>query len=149
MAPPHAEMVFDASVAGFTKDDVRALAGEKSFERGIEYIRAVADLETNGEAVYATVQGNDLYEVELHVGPPGLRGTCDCPWGQEGNFCKHCVAVALVYEYDREHGRTMPNRSDLRSRLELLGHAELVDIVLELADGDRELRRHLRGQITR
>ncbi len=141
-------MVFDALVAGFTKDDVCALAGEKSFDRGIEYIRAVADLETDGEAVYATVRGNNLYEVELDVGPRGLSGTCDCPWGQEGNFCKHCVAVALVYEYDRDNDRNLSRRFDLRSHLELLDHAELVDLLMEAADSDREFRRRLRDQMT-
>ncbi len=140
-------MVFDASVAGFTKDDVAALAGDKSFERGIGYIRAVTNLETDGEAVYATVQGSDLYEVELDVGPRGLSGTCDCPWGQEGNFCKHCVAVALVYEYDRDNGHTLPSRFDLRSAVELLDHGELVDLIMEVADGDREFRRNLRDRV--
>jgi uncharacterized Zn finger protein len=136
------------SVAGFTKEDVLALAGDKSFERGIEYIRAVTDLETDGEAVYATVQGNDLYAVELDVGPRGLSGSCDCPWGQEGNFCKHCVAVALVYEYDRDNGRTLPNRTDLRSQLESLDHDDLVDLVMEVADGDREFRRRIRDHLS-
>ncbi len=72
-----------AIVAGFTKADVLALAGEKSFERGVHYIRAVSDLEMDGDVVYAAVQGTDRYEVELDVGPRGLSGTCDCPWGQE------------------------------------------------------------------
>ena len=139
--------VFDSHVAGFTTDDVLALAGDKSFDRGIEYIRAVTDLETEGDAVYATVQGNDLYEVKLNVGPAGLSGSCDCPWGEEGNFCKHCVAVALVYEYDRDNGRTLPRRFDLRSCLELLDHGELVDLLMEAADIDRDLRRRLRERI--
>lgn len=139
--------MFDSPVAGFTTADVLALAGDKSFDRGIEYIQAVTDLETEGDAVCATVQGNDLYEVELNVGPTGLSGSCDCPWGKEGNFCKHCVAVALVYEYDRVNGRTLPRRFDLRSRLELLDHGELVDLLMEVADIDRDLRRRLRERI--
>lgn len=140
-------MVFDALVAAFTKTDVRALAGEKSYERGIEYIRAVSDLEMDGDVVYAVVQGTDRYEVELDVGPRGLSGTCDCPWGQEGNFCKHCVAVALVYEYDRDNVHTLPNGFGLRAQLELLDHGELVGLVMDLAESDRELRRRLRDRM--
>jgi len=82
--------VFDAHVAEFTKGDVLALAGERSCDRGIGYVRAVDDLEAEGDVVYATVQGNERYEVELNVGPSGLNGSCDCPWGEEGNFCKLC-----------------------------------------------------------
>jgi uncharacterized Zn finger protein len=140
-------MVCDALVAGFTKADVRALAGEKSFERGIEYIRAVSDIEMDGDVVYAVVQGNERYEVELDVGPRGLSGTCDCPWGQEGNFCKHCVAVALVYEYDRDNVHSLPGGFGLRAQLELLDQNELVDLLMELAESDRELRRLLRDRI--
>ena len=140
-------MVFDALVAAFTKADVRALAGDKSFERGIEYIRAVSDLEMDGDVVYAVVQGTDRYEVELYVGTRGLSGTCDCPWGQEGNFCKHCVAVALVYEYDRDNVHTLPNGFGLRAQLESLDHDELVGLVMDLAESDRELRRQLRDRM--
>lgn len=25
-----------------------------------------------------------------------LTADCSCPYGQEGNFCKHCVAVGLA-----------------------------------------------------
>ena len=139
--------VFDAHVAEFTKDDVLALAGEKSFDRGIGYIRAVSDLEAEGDVVYATVQGNERYEVELNVGPSGLSGSCDCPWGEEGNFCKHCVAAALVYQYDSDNGRILPRRFDLRAQLALLDHGELLDLLMGAAESDRDLRRRLREAI--
>ncbi len=147
MVEPLGGRVHDAHVAGFTKDDVLALAGDKSFDRGVSYIRAVTDLETDGDVIYATVQGSDRYEVQLHVGPSGLRGSCDCPWGEEGNFCKHCVAAALVYLSDRDNGRILPRRFDLRSQLELLDHVDLVDLLMEAAESDRELRRRLREEI--
>jgi uncharacterized Zn finger protein len=145
--PGGGRVVLDTHVAEFTSDDVLALAGAKSFERGIGYVQAVAELEMNGDIAYATVRGNDLYNVELHVGPAGLSGTCDCPWGEEGNFCKHCVAVALVYEYGRDHGESFPVRFNLRSGLELLDHDELVDLLVEAADLDGGLRRRLRDLI--
>ncbi len=141
-------MVLNANVGGFTKYDVLALAGGKSFQRGIGCIGAVGELEKDGETIYATVQGNDLYEVEVHVGKEGLSGRCECPWGQEGNFCKHCVAVALVYKYEQERGQTLPRRLDLRSYLALLDHNDLVDVMVEAADHDRKLRQRLHRRVT-
>ena len=47
---------------GFGEDDLRALAGTRSFERGLGYLDAVSGLEV-GEG----------------------SGWCDCPHGQEGN----------------------------------------------------------------
>lgn len=150
-------MVFDAYVSGFSKGDVLALAGGKTFLRGIGCIGAVGELEKDGEAIYATVQGTGLYEVELHVGAEGLRARCDCPWARAaeaagnpegGNFCKHCVAVALVYSYELERGRALPRHLDVRSYLELLNHDDLVDVLAEAAEHDRKLRQRLHRRAT-
>jgi uncharacterized Zn finger protein len=126
----------------FTKDDVLALAGAKSYDRGCYYRDAVDDLEADDIGVYATVHGGDLYEVRLHL-TGKLAGSCDCPWGEEGNFCKHCVAVALVYLYELEQGRDIPRRLDLRAYLETLDREALVDLLIEAAEIDREVRWHL------
>ncbi len=93
-------------------------------------------------------QGNDLYEVELRVGKEGLSARCECPWAQEGNFCKHCVAVALVYMYEQERGQTLPRRLDLRSYLALLDHKDLVDVIVEVADHDLKLRQRLHRRVS-
>ena len=84
-----------------TEADLRAAAGRRSFERGLQYLDAVAGLETVGNQVIATVRGSEDYLVVLTLGGsrPGrarLKGECDCPHGQEGFFCKHCVAVGLT-----------------------------------------------------
>lgn len=51
-------------------------------------------LEVGEGSVTAVVHGTDVYEVELTLGGgEGITGWCDCPYGQEGNFCKHCMAV--------------------------------------------------------
>jgi uncharacterized Zn finger protein len=41
------------------------------------------------------VFGTDEYEVQLTVTERGLAGECSCPYGQDGFFCKHCVATGL------------------------------------------------------
>ena len=81
---------------GFTEADLRGLAGPRSFERGLRYAGRVADLDISGTQVSATVSGTDDYEVILVPGAAGLQWDCSCPFGQEGFFCKHCVAVGLA-----------------------------------------------------
>ncbi|HEX9066260.1 MAG TPA: hypothetical protein VF843_14220 [Streptosporangiaceae bacterium] len=83
------------------EEELRAVAGDRSFERGLRYVGAVTGLEHAGDKVLATVRGAQDYLVVLtvpggRVARPGLRGECGCPYGQEGFFCKHCVAVGLV-----------------------------------------------------
>src|SRR5262245_49996087 len=83
-----------------TEADLRAAAGERSFERGTGYLRAVSGIELVGSQVMATVSGSADYLVVLTlpdaVAGTSLRGECGCPYGQEGFFCKHCVAVGLA-----------------------------------------------------
>ncbi|OIJ96133.1 hypothetical protein BIV25_19225 [Streptomyces sp. MUSC 14] len=77
----------NASVAqdlDFDEDDLQAPAGPRTFDR-----RRGRDGWTT-----ATVHGTDAYQAELILdGPNGLAGECDCPYGMEGNFCKHLVAL--------------------------------------------------------
>jgi SWIM zinc finger len=86
---------------GFTEADVRAAAGSQSFERGVHYLGAVVAMEIVGNQVIATVRGSQDYLVVLTLGGATaggarLRAECGCPYGQEGFFCKHCVAVSLT-----------------------------------------------------
>jgi len=85
----------------FTLDLVAALSGSRTFERGQDYYLAgrVRDLEVMPEDDEATaaVDGTEEYEVWIHLDPEGEPGySCDCPMGTGGDFCKHCVAVALA-----------------------------------------------------
>jgi uncharacterized Zn finger protein len=138
----------DTGVEFYTKDDVLELAGQTSYDRGVDYIERVTDLAYDEGLVTATVEGTDEYEVELRV-EDGLDGDCDCLHSQEGNFCKHCVAVALVFLYHAEHG-TLVTAADepegsgsLAEYLAGLKHSELVDLLLEAAERDPALERQL------
>ncbi|MEU0003447.1 SWIM zinc finger family protein [Streptomyces sp. NPDC006314] len=135
-------------VVGFGEDDVRALAGTRSFERGLGYLDAVSGLEVGEGSVTAVVHGTDVYEVQLTLGGDGLSGWCDCPYGQEGNFCKHCVAVGLTV---LRRAKTIPHQraaarartSGLEAWLSALSRDELLALVREQVAEDRELRRRL------
>ncbi|MFF4360554.1 SWIM zinc finger domain-containing protein [Streptomyces sp. NPDC001604] len=133
----------------FGEDELRALAGAQSFERGLGYLDAVTGLEVGDGSVTAVVHGTDIYEVELALGGgAGISGWCDCPYGQEGNFCKHCVAVGLTVLRQAE---AIPSRraaararaSGLEVWLTALSRDELLALVREQIGENRELRRRL------
>ncbi|WP_435191606.1 SWIM zinc finger family protein [Streptomyces sp. bgisy126] len=134
---------------GFGEDDLRALAGTRSFERGLGYLDAVSGLEVGEDSVTAVVHGTDVYEVELTLGgDKAVSGWCDCPYGQEGNFCKHCVAVGLavlrrVKEVPRQRVAARARASGLEAWLSALSRDELLALVREQIAEDRELRRRL------
>lgn len=134
---------------GFGEDDLRALAGARSFERGLGYLDAVSGLEVGDGSVTATVHGTDVYKVELTFGESiGVSGWCDCPYGQEANFCKHCVAVGLTVlrqaeAIPRQRAAARTRASGLEAWFTALTQAELLALVRELVAGDRELRRRL------
>ncbi|MFK0046144.1 SWIM zinc finger domain-containing protein [Streptomyces sp. NPDC090741] len=133
----------------FTEEDLRRLAGARSFERGVGYVSVVSRLEIGGETTTATVDGTDAYEIELTEDEDGrLSGWCDCPYGREGNFCKHCVAVGLAVL--EQAGSAPQQRSAAASRTRLLDdwlesrtREELAALMREQLAVDRGLRRRL------
>ncbi|ORT60546.1 hypothetical protein BKD26_09305 [Streptomyces sp. CB03238] len=136
-------------MAGFDEDDLRALAGARSFERGLGYLDAVSGLEVGEGSVTAVVHGTDVYEVELTLGAAeGISGWCNCPYGQEANFCKHCVAVGLTVlrrakTIPRQRAAARARVSGLEAWLSALPRDELLALVREQVAEDRELRRRL------
>jgi uncharacterized Zn finger protein len=139
-------MMHMAPVLAFTKDDLKAAAGAKSFERGLDYVRDVEDLEVASTQVTAWVYGSSKYRVCLTFGDEELSGSCTCPYGQEGFFCKHCVAVGLAV---LETGEDLPvlieatraERHALESWLESQSKEELLAELLGLLDEEPDLRR--------
>jgi uncharacterized Zn finger protein len=130
----------------FTEADIKRAAGDRSFVRGLDYLDAVEDLEIGGAEITASVFGNGEYRVSVAFGDEGLTGDCTCPYGREGFFCKHCVAVAMSVlkmgdDVPRHIEATRAGRQALQSWLESLSKEELLAEVLVLLDGDRDLRR--------
>jgi uncharacterized Zn finger protein len=114
-------------------------AGEASFGRGEGYVRWVAGLRVVDESASASVQGQRVYVVHLDWSKPGLRGECTCPHFDDGNFCKHLVAVGLAV-IDQQGGGEPPT-SDAGDLLANLDAAELRAILTGLAAVDPEVRR--------
>jgi uncharacterized Zn finger protein len=139
-------MIGMASVLAFTKDDLKGAAGDKSFERGLDYVSDVEDLDVASTQITAHVHGNSKYRVRLAFGDEELSGSCTCPYGQEGFFCKHCVAVGLAV---LETGEDLPalieatraERQALESWLESLSKDELLAELLGMLNEEPDLRR--------
>jgi len=119
----------------FGRRALQKLAAGRSFERGVAYAEAgrVRNLKAGEDVVIATVRGSRAYRVRLWVGNGGPSFECDCPVGEEGSFCKHCVAVALevaaghgASAQDSDGRETPVTEADVRRHLEQLGTAALV-----------------------
>lgn len=133
--------------AAFTEDDLVRLAGTRSYTRGQGYTGAVTRLRRDGDGtVTALVSGTEVYEVALWLtGEDGPDGECDCPYGRQGHFCKHCVAVGLVL-LDGAQFQGVPAQrggSVLREWLAALTREQLCALVEERLGRDREWRRAL------
>ncbi|MFD9334238.1 SWIM zinc finger domain-containing protein [Streptomyces sp. NPDC060028] len=136
-------------MGGLTEAKLRELAGERSFERGLGYVDEVYGIEFGDGWIRASVRGRQRYEVELALGGRGRpTGTCDCPYGQEGAFCKHLVALGLTVIGQNADLPRLRESARARSRsldtwLSGLSRDELLSVVGEEIAEDRQLRRRL------
>src|SRR6266851_5750061 len=141
-------MAIVTMVALFSEADLRRVAGERSFGRGLGYLDAVDDLEIGVDQVTATVYGTDAYEIVLVPGDGGITGDCSCPHGQAGFFCKHLVAAGLTVlrqagDVPRRREAAAAKARSLESWLEGLSRDDLLTLVGEQVREDRGLRRRL------
>lgn len=146
---PFARLITEASLA--------KLAGERSFARGFAYFEsgAVLDLVQTRDAVKARVLGSDEYRVVLRPGGGGLDWSCTCPLGEEGAFCKHAVAAGLAWLDRRSENEASFSASSgdeldrIRSHLGSQSKDDLVELLLEQAGNDPELRARLESAALR
>ena len=149
--------------------DDAALEGASSatvFKRGRSYadsgcVEVIAEDPLPEPAVRAIVAGTEVYATAVWIEEDALAGDCDCPHARDGWFCKHQVAVALVWRERLAHApgrradapgtasaaarpRTVKDqRRALQDFLRGLEPSVLVDRLLDLADRDRDLWREL------
>jgi uncharacterized Zn finger protein len=149
VSDPFARLITQASLA--------KLAGERSFARGLAYFEsgAVLDLVQTRDAVKARVVGSDEYRVVLRPGGGRLEWSCTCPLGEEGAFCKHAVAAGLAWLDRRSANEASFSASSgdeldrIRSHLGSQSKDDLVELLLEQAGGDPELRARLESAALR
>ncbi|MGA5066363.1 SWIM zinc finger family protein [Streptomyces exfoliatus] len=136
-------------MGGLTEAKLRALAGERSFERGLAYVDEVSGVEFGDGWIRALVRGTERYEAELLLGERRkVAGACDCPYGQEGNFCKHLVALGLTViaqgaDLPRRRKAARDRTRGLDAWLTGMSRDDLLALVREEMAEDRNLRRRL------
>lgn len=148
-----------------TRTMLKRLTDERSWQRGEAYYEggAVYSLLENNDVIHAKVRGQQDYRVRLRFADGACKGECTCPMGDEGVFCKHCVAVGLACidagdgparagdvrttssrpGQCRETARPIATLDDLRRFLSEQANETLVDIVVQQALNDDRLRESL------
>jgi len=135
-----------------TRRAVHRMADAGSLERGADYAARgrVHGLAHDGEVVVAEVVGSRRYRVRLWAEDDALAHACTCPVGDDGLFCKHCVAVGLAWIAARTPAAApQPTLADVRAHLSGLTTEALVELLMEQAAVDERLRRRLSLEATR
>jgi hypothetical protein len=72
-------------------------------------IRRFNIVEQTEQSVEAEYEGSALYQLTLGFRSGGLNRRCSCPY--QGDFCKHLVALAIVW--DRSRGLEPPTQAEV------------------------------------
>lgn len=131
-----------------TRETLQHYAGSRSYTAGVKYARdgAVTGLVASEQMLTALVQGTETYRVQLEIDPEGdLIADCSCPYGAEGHFCKHCVAVGIAWLEDASsaEGTSVPTHEAFQKYLEKQEKATLIALLLEQIYKDTDLQNHI------
>ncbi|MFC4990056.1 SWIM zinc finger family protein [Saliphagus infecundisoli] len=136
-----------------TREEIRSLCTEQSFERGVNYYHQerVQELDIDGGEVRATVRGSNYYEVAVDIADDTVRTRCSCPYDYAGD-CKHIVAVLLAVEdrdtdtdsaTDASPDSALSETVDIEAVVEDMAADELRSFLLEIIEDDRDIRDRL------
>ncbi len=128
-----------------TREDIRGLCTDQSFQRGVNYHEdgRVLRLDVDGNSVHATVQGRRAYEVSVEL--DDLHTQCTCPYDHAGD-CKHIVAVLLAVREQADgddsgrDGGTGTDTVDAVRLVEETPPGELRTFLQDLITEDSEVR---------
>lgn len=67
-------------------------------DRGYDYFLEdlVENIQRRGNIITADVYGTNIYSVEIKDEGDELYMTCDCPYAEDGSYCKHMAAVLFA-----------------------------------------------------
>lgn len=141
------------SALNFLNEQVlKDYAGSRSFNLGKEYFESdcVFGLSEYGGKVAAKVNGTHDYQVKLWAEDDDELGyDCSCPFAEEGNFCKHCVAVGLAWlvgkdsKKSSQSEKSATNLDDVKNYLRTRDKAQLVELLMQEALENEDLRGRL------
>ena len=111
-------------------------------ERGQAYFECgqVTELEDDGDLVRAEVSGSQVYHVAIRrSGKQVVSMTCDCPYADKGENCKHMAAVLFALK-----GQTTQHRSECRLEwqvaLEKLSSEQMRELLRSMAEENGSLQ---------
>lgn len=126
-----------------SKSKLKQLAGETYFTRGEKYFLSgnVLNLITGDDFASGKVLGTKAYRVHISIKSGKINWSCSCPLGEDGEFCKHCVAVGLAVLETSSISKSKTKSitfADVENYLMLLDKGELIKIIIDAAkDSDR------------
>ena len=137
-----------------TRDWLLEMVGDRYFARGEDYARRghVHDLAVEGDGLTARVTGTEDYYVEVWVEDRELQASCTCPLGDEGIFCKHCVAVGLTWLANPKAAKAQKGKrptqkpvtmQEVEDFLERQDKSTLLQWILERTQRDDDWRQQL------
>lgn len=126
------------------EDDVRQIASEQSFERGVVYYQggALHDRLRQGNELQAYCEGSSYapYRVSAVLGAEGIISTyCTCPFDW-GGACKHSVALLLAWV---DEPGSFHDVATLDAGLEGRSKEQLIALIKEMLKRQPDLERLL------
>lgn len=137
-----------ASLLQLLASKIPAMVSPVIWARGAAYsydgrVQQVVETE---DRIEATVRGSIPYRVALWVEGGSLRWTCTCPFAEDGDICKHVVAVLMAVEADGTEERPPEagqSPDEVADYVRGLDRGRLVDLVLQQSSMDWTLREAL------
>ena len=111
------------AIGDFLSDEALTLrSSPRIFARGSTYaasgaVQVVSEMTKPDPTIEATVAGTQHYTTKVWIDDDELEGWCDCPNAQDGWFCKHQVAVALVWR-QRTSGESLTVDEEARKKVQ-------------------------------
>ena len=140
---------------------IKKLTDLGSWQRGINYYEqgnVLSILEDKG-TIIAKVAGTRDYKVELMFENDQLKGLCTCPMGDMGVFCKHCVAVGLMYMESASSDESASSKNKIKTSEPIIAlnrireylsqkqTGALVEIIIDQLKEDDSLRERLMMEV--
>lgn len=114
-------------------------------ERGQEYYEygQVVELEEDSSLVRAVVSGSQDYHVEIRRSGKRVDWmSCDCPYADKGENCKHMAAVLFELEH-RSAQQQLDCRLEWQVALEKLSEKQMRELLRSIATDDGSLQNRI------
>ena len=124
--------------------DMQSKFEPRIWRRGVEYYNngRVGPLMETDYGYRATVYGSETYTVDVFVESGEVADMdCDCPYAEEGEYCKHMAAVLIAMEKGEGEPKVLSLGEERAKRQEEFIHddpaAYDIEMMVETADRDQ------------